>query len=90
MMTPGHDGRRPVGSRTITMIVALTENGLTANQDSPHVDLPEHDFKSWIQNILITPRYLWPSKKVARRCGPLKLNNGCAKELSGRLTYEIQ
>jgi hypothetical protein len=50
----------------------------------------ERDSKSSIQNFLITPRYLWPSKKVARRCGQLKLNNGYAKKLPGRLPYEIQ
>jgi hypothetical protein len=71
-------------------IDVLTENGLTVNLGSPHVERPERDFKSSIQNFLITPRYLWSSKKVARRYGPFKLNNGCAKKLPGRLPYEIQ
>jgi hypothetical protein len=34
-------------------IDVLTENGLTANLGSPHVERPERDFKSPIQNFLV-------------------------------------
>ena len=84
------NGRRVAVSRTITMINAPAENGLAAKLNFTPCQWVLARFKISIQKFWITSGYLWPGKKVARRCDPLKLNNGCAKKLPGRLPYEIQ